>query len=59
MRKIFEEENLFRGKSVKMPGEIFGLVVSLVTYTEGIPEFVPKIRIHSVYVKEASYNTRN
>ncbi|MFO0007567.1 MAG: hypothetical protein ACK559_41280, partial [bacterium] len=26
--------------------------VLLVTYTEGRPEFSPKFRIHSVYVKE-------
>ena len=30
-------------------------VVSLVTYTEGIPEFL-RFRIHSVYVKEASHS---
>ena len=29
-------------------------LVSLVTYTEGIPEFL-RFRIHSVYVKEASH----
>ena len=30
-------------------------LVSLVTYTEGIPEFL-RFRIHSVYVKEASHS---
>ena len=30
-------------------------VAPLVTYTEGIPEFLQTVRIHSVYVKEAAH----
>ena len=31
-------------------------MVPLVTYTEGIPEFLQTVRIHSVYVKEAAHS---
>ena len=31
-------------------------VAPLVTYTEGIPEFLQTVRIHSVYVKEAAHS---
>ena len=41
-------------KTLKMNSTWYTMV-SLVTYTEGIPEFLQKIRIHSVYVKEASH----
>jgi hypothetical protein len=56
-RENWEEEEEEEGRVDRTPASSILLAwtpwaVLLVTYTEGRPEFSPKFRIHSVYVKE-------
>ena len=50
-----ERRTYGKGRKRRLNMKNASSVVSLVTYTEGIPEFL-RFRIHSVYVKEASHS---